>query len=189
MVSVWLRVKPASVALMVTCPVLEALVSITKVTVELPAGTVTLLLEEPLLSKTARLPLLVLRLMPTFPSAVAASVTVPVTCVPRVTEFVLSVNEISAGVRVSTVDFVPPLKEDEIVTLEFEATKPVSMRNEALVAPAPMVTLLLEEPLLSKTARLPLLVLRLMPTPPGGAGAFRVTVPVDCWQPPTTVVG
>src|SRR5579884_2347857 len=59
----------------------------------------------------------------------------------------------------------------------------------ALRAPAGMVMLLLEEPLLSKTARPPLLEPRLMPTPPGGAGALRVIVAVEVWQPPMIEAG
>jgi len=54
--------------------------------------------------------------------------------------------------------------------------------NDALPAPAGMNTLL-------GTLAAPLLLERVTCTPPAGAGALKVTVPLEDCRPPTTLVG
>ena len=54
--------------------------------------------------------------------------------------------------------------------------------NDAPLAPAGMNTLL-------GTLAAPLLLDRVTCTPPAGAGALRVTVPVETCRPPITLVG
>ena len=54
--------------------------------------------------------------------------------------------------------------------------------NDALLAPAGMNTLL-------GTLAAPLLLERVTCTPPAGAGALNVTVPLEDCRPPTTLVG
>jgi hypothetical protein len=54
--------------------------------------------------------------------------------------------------------------------------------NDALLAPAGMNTLL-------GTLAAPLLLERLTCTPPAGAGALRLTVPMEACRPPITLVG
>ena len=66
--------------------------------------------------------------------------------------------------------------EVEIKTLD------VLTVNVALLAPAGMNTL-------AGTLAAPLLLERVTCTPPTGAGALRVTVPLEVCKPPTTLVG
>src|SRR5579871_3362350 len=106
---------------------------------------------------------------------------------PPTTDVGLSARLLSQGVRVRVLVRVSPARLALMVTPVPAATAPASMTACADFAPAPMVMLLEEEPLLSKTARLPLLVLRLMPTLKGTA-ALSVTVRVAFCEP-TTVAG
>ena len=164
-----------------------ALVLMMNVTLVLPPGTVILLLDDPLFAKTATLPLLLDRLTLMLEGAGAFSVTVAVQVVPPRTVAGLNVRLASAGLTVNTVDFVNPASVPDIVTFMVAPTSAVLMTNGVEVAPPGIVTLLLDDPLLANTATLPLLLLRFRVRPPDGAGAFRVSVPVEVWQPPTTL--
>ena len=75
-----------------------------------------------------------------------------------------------------------PLYEAEIVTEVETRTTEVLTVNVALVAPAGTVTL-------EGTLAAPLLLESATCTPPAGAGALSVTVPVEDCTPPITLVG
>jgi hypothetical protein len=77
---------------------------------------------------------------------------------------------------------VVPLKEAEIVTEVEKRTGDVSTLKVVLVAPAGTVTL-------EGTLPAPLLLESEICAPPAGAGALRITVPVEDPKPPTTLVG
>lgn len=70
----------------------------------------------------------------------------------------------------------------EIVAEVDIRTADVLTVNDALLAPAGMNTL-------AGTLAAPLLLERMTCTPPAGAGALNVTVPLDDCKPPTTLVG
>jgi hypothetical protein len=77
---------------------------------------------------------------------------------------------------------VTPLYRAEIAADVEIKTMEVLTVNDALLAPAGMNTLL-------GTLATPLLLERLTWTPPAGAGALRVTVPLDACTPPMTLDG
>jgi hypothetical protein len=78
---------------------------------------------------------------------------------------------------------VAPLYEAEICELVESSTREVFTVKLMLVAPAGTVTLM-------GTWAAPVLLLDSATTaPPAGAGALKVTVPVDDCNPPTTLVG
>ena len=77
---------------------------------------------------------------------------------------------------------VTPLRVAEIVTLVFEFTRCVETVKVLLVEPAEMVTLE------GTVAAEVLLLERFTTAPPLGAGALRVTVPIES-SPPFTLVG
>ena len=75
-----------------------------------------------------------------------------------------------------------PLYWPEIVADVELRTGDVLTVNDALLAPAGMKTL-------PGTLAAPLLLERVTCTPPAGAGALNVTVPLEDCRPPTTLVG
>ena len=122
--------------------------------------------------------------------AVPLSLTVPVeVCNPPTTLAGFSVSEESvitgggAGVTVSEAVLVTPAWAAEKVTAVDEATALVLTINVAVVAPAATVT---PEGTLAAAV---LLLESATCTPPAGAGALSVTVPVEDCAPPTTLVG
>jgi hypothetical protein len=68
-----------------------------------------------------------------------------------------------------------------VADVEIKTTEVFTV-NDALLAPAGMNTLL-------GTLAAPLLLERMTCTPPAGAGALNVTVPLEDCEPPTTLVG
>jgi hypothetical protein len=84
---------------------------------------------------------------------------------------------------VSVADCVVPLYEAEMLTFLESSTIDVLTVKFAVVAPAGTVTLAgtdaVEGSLLESA----------ITAPPAGAGPFSLTVPVELWRPPVTVVG
>jgi len=74
------------------------------------------------------------------------------------------------------------LYRPEIVAEVEIRTMEVLTVNDALVAPAGMNTL-------PGTLAAPLLLERIICTPPAGAGTLRITVPLEDCRPPTTLEG
>ena len=142
------------------------------------AGTVTV---------AGMVPMLVLLLLKftVAPSGGAGPVrvTVPVDCVPPLTELGLIVTELStAAVTVKLAVLVNVPKLADIVIEVFAATAAVVTLNVAVVAPGAIVTLL-------GTVATPVLaLLSVTNAPAAGEGPFSVTVPVD-ELPPRTDVG
>jgi hypothetical protein len=174
------RVTPPDVAEIVTTVVdVTALVVTTNPTVVAPAGTVTL-------AGTAAASVLLLDRVTTTPPAGAAalSVTVPVDVLPPGTLVGWRLSDVSvvAGVTVSCADRVAPSAPPEIVTMVDVVTGLVATINVAVVLPAGTVTPL------GTVAAAVLLLDRVTVTPPAGAAALSVTVPVDA-PPPSTLVG
>ena len=160
--------------------VLTALVLTGKVALVAPAGTVTL-------DGTLAAPLL-LESVACAPPAGAAplSVTVPVEdCVPPTTLVGFSVSEetvgSAGGITVSVAVCVTPPKDTVMVTVVDVLTALVLTGKVALVAPAGTVTL-------DGTLAAPLLLESVPCTPPAGAAALSVAVPVEEF-PPVTLVG
>ena len=120
----------------------------------------------------------------------SVSVMVPVEdCTPPTTLVGFKVNDEraavggGAGATVSEADLVAPAYVAEMVTVVAAATAPVVTVNVAVVEPAATVTPG------GTLATVGLLLDRVTCVPPVGAGALRVTVPVEDCVPPTTLVG
>jgi hypothetical protein len=150
-----------------------------KVALVAPAGTVTLAGSQAAPSLTDS--------MTVAPPAGAGplSVTVPVEEAPPTTVVGFSVSDESvaaAGVTVSEAVRATPLYDAEIVTDVDELTGLVLTAKVAVVAPLATVTLD------GTVATLVLLLESDTTAPPLGAGALKVTVPVDEF-PPATLAG
>jgi hypothetical protein len=176
-VAVW--VTPAQTAVIVT-EVEEATPSVVtvKVFVEAPAGTVTE-------AGTVAAPVFEEDSVTTTPPAGAGpvSVTVPVELLPPTTLAGATLAaERAGGVTVRTAVFVTPAETPVIVTDVEAATARDVTVNVAVVAPAATVTAA------GTVAAAVFEEERVTATPPAGAAAVSVTVPVE-GAPPTTLVG
>jgi len=147
------------------------------VAVVAPAATVTL-------AGTVAAAVLLLVRLTTAPPAGAGpfSVIVPAEELPPVTVVGLKVTELGTGVfTVRVALFVAVLYVAEMDAIVVLLTAMLVTVNVAVVAPAATVTL-------AGTVATAVLVLSATITPPAGAAAFRVTVPVDD-VPPVTDLG
>jgi hypothetical protein len=172
-------VVPLSAAEIVTFVLADTgVVVIVNVAVVAPAATVTL-------EGTVAADVLLLVSVTTVPPDRAApfKVTVPVEEVPPITLEGLSETEDGvASLTVKFADFVVPLSVADMLTVVLDATGVVVIVNVAVVAPAATVTLA------GTVAVDVLLLVRVTTTPPAGAAALKVTVPVDD-APPIGLLG
>jgi len=174
-------VTPSKVAEIVA--VVEAVtrvVETVKVALVAPAATVTL-------AGTVVTAVLLLAKATTAPPACAAAlrVTVPVEGFPPPTLVGFRLKEervAGGGDTVSTADFVTPPNTAEIVTAVEAVTELVNTVKFSVVAPAATVTLA------GTVAIAVLLLASATTTPPAGATALTVNVPVE-GVPPITLVG
>jgi hypothetical protein len=154
--------------------------AIANVALTAPAGTT-------MLDGTVATPMLLLVRVTVTPPVGAAAVSraVPVAVAPAVTVVGLSVTDdsaITAGLTVRTAVFVTPLYAAEIVAVAVAVTGCEVIVNVALVAPAGTTTLA------GRVAAAVLLLVKVTITPPEGAGALRLAVPVEV-APPVSVEG